>query len=99
MKLIFPINIRAAGLYYSAELKAGGVSKPVLTRFGFHVIKLEQVRPLEFNEVKSRIKEKISGAAQKKALMSYIESLKESYACELNEINIQKAIEQKLFQR
>ncbi len=82
-----------------SKLKAGAVSKPVLTHFGFHIIKLEQVRPLEFNEVKSRIKEKISGAAQKKALMSYIESLKESYACELNEANIQKAIEQKLFQR
>jgi parvulin-like peptidyl-prolyl isomerase len=82
-----------------SKLKTGGVSKPVLTHFGFHIIKLEQARPLEFNDVKSRIKEKISGASQKKALMNYIESLKESYACELNEANIQKAIEQKLFQR
>ncbi|HOT76778.1 MAG TPA: peptidylprolyl isomerase, partial [Candidatus Wallbacteria bacterium] len=81
------------------KLKAGGVSKPVLTNFGFHIIKLEQVKPLVFNDVKNKIKEKLIGSTQKKALMSYIESLKESYAYELNEEGIQKAIEQKIFQR
>ncbi|HOD38988.1 MAG TPA: peptidylprolyl isomerase [Candidatus Wallbacteria bacterium] len=81
------------------KLKPGGVSRPVLTSFGFHIIKLEQVKPLVFNEVKNKIKEKLIGSTQKKALMSYIESLKESYAYELNEEGIQKAIEQKIFQR
>ncbi len=55
------------------KLKAGGVSKPVLTNFGFHIIKLEQVKPLVFNDVKNKIKEKLIGSTQKKALMSYIE--------------------------
>lgn len=81
------------------KLKPGGVAKPVLTNFGFHIIKLEKSKPLVFNEVKNKIKEKLSGSTQKKALLNYIESLKESYAFELNEENINKAIEQKIFQR
>jgi parvulin-like peptidyl-prolyl isomerase len=81
------------------KLKPGGVAKPVLTHFGFHIIKLEKARPLVFNEVKNKIKEKLSGSTQKKALLNYIDSLKESYAFELNEENINKAIEQKIFQR
>lgn len=81
------------------KLKPGGVSRPVLTNFGFHIIKLEKSKPLVFNDVRNKIKEKLSGSTQKKALMNYIDSLKESYSFELIDANIQKAIDQKLFQR
>ncbi len=82
-----------------SRLKPGSVSKPVLTQFGFHIIKLEQSRLLVFNDIKNKIKEKINSASQKKALLNYINSLKTSYECTLYEDNIQKAIDQKLLQR
>lgn len=81
------------------KLKIGEVSKPVLTNFGFHIIKLENIKPLSYVEIKNKLKEKISGAAQKKALNEYIEKLKEEYPFEILESNIQLVIDKNFFQR
>lgn len=55
-------------------MKKGQVSAPVKSNFGFHVIKIEDIRPVTvptFNEVK----EQLRSAAQEKKLEEYIRSL------------------------
>ncbi len=78
-------------------MKPGEISAPVLTNFGFHIIKLEAAQPLSFSD--SKIKEKLSPVIQKKLLLKYIETLKTSYDYKFDDKNIKYAIENKLFQR
>lgn len=55
-------------------LKAGAISKPVKTQYGWHIIKVEDIRPaqfLPFDEVKDRIKQKL----QQEAIQKYLTSL------------------------
>jgi len=55
-------------------LKKGKVSKPVETQYGWHIIKVDDIReaqPLEYSEVKSELKVKL----QQDALQKYLSSL------------------------
>lgn len=55
-------------------LKAGAISKPLKTQYGWHIIKVEDIRPaqfLPFDEVKDRIKQKL----QQEAIQKYLTSL------------------------
>ncbi|HNY11649.1 MAG TPA: peptidylprolyl isomerase, partial [Candidatus Wallbacteria bacterium] len=72
-------------------IKPGEVSAPVLTNFGFHIIKLEDVQTLSFSD--SKIKEKLAPLIQKKLLLKYIETLKTSYDYKFEDKNIKYAIE------
>lgn len=38
------------------KMKVGEISEPIKTQFGYHVIKLEDKKPVEFDEVKDQIK-------------------------------------------
>lgn len=80
-------------------LKAGEISKPVLTNFGFHIIMLESARALDFNDVKGRIKEKLIPVMQKKNLLGYIDKLKARYGFKFFDDKIRYVIDNKLFQR
>src|SRR5262249_33899 len=56
------------------DLKKGETSKPVKTSFGWHIIKVEDIRPVTiptFNESKESIRAKL----QEKRLSEYVRSL------------------------
>jgi peptidyl-prolyl cis-trans isomerase C len=61
------------------SLKPGEVSAPVKTRFGFHVIKLTDIKegdPANFEQSKGSIQKQLITQKRKKLFDSYIESLK-----------------------
>ena len=54
-------------------LKVGAISKPVKTQYGWHIIKIEDVRPaqfLPFDQVKDKIRQKLQQDAIQKYLLS-----------------------------
>lgn len=72
-------------------LKDGGVSEPVKTRFGWHVIKREAHRPagkLPFEDVKDDLARKLEGERQQGALVKLLKELEESAKVELKLENI-----------
>lgn len=75
------------------KLKKGEVSEPVKTQFGWHVIKLEDMRekkPPAFDEVKERI---IAALVQQKA-QEVMQSLRSKAKVEIVDPDIKKAMEQ-----
>ncbi len=72
--------------------KAGDISGIVKTQFGYHIIRLEAVRPaayVPFEEVKDSIKNAIVQARQGEMLEKYIESLKKASKVTINESLLQ----------
>jgi peptidyl-prolyl cis-trans isomerase C len=68
--------------------KAGDISGIVKTQFGYHIIRLEAVRPAAyapFEEVKDSIKNGIVQARQGEMLEKYIDSLKKGSKISINE--------------
>ena len=68
--------------------KVGQVSQPVKTQLGFHIIKLEGVRPptyVPFAEVKDFIRQKLMQEKQTETVQKYIEDLKKNAKIVINE--------------
>jgi peptidyl-prolyl cis-trans isomerase C len=68
--------------------KVGDVSGIVKTKFGYHIIKLEGVKPpayASFDDVKDYIKQNIGQAKQTETIEKYIEELKKSSKITINE--------------
>ena len=64
------------------SLKPGEVSKPVKTRFGYHVIKLIDIKkgePANFEQSKESIKRQLMGEKRKKIFETFVDKLKETY--------------------
>ncbi|MCK5426123.1 MAG: peptidylprolyl isomerase [Thermodesulfovibrionia bacterium] len=69
------------------SLKVGEVSKPVATRFGYHIIKVtdtKEGRQGEFDEVKNTLSKRLVMEKQKDLFDSYIDSLKKNAKIETN---------------
>ncbi len=71
--------------------KVGDTSGIVKTQFGYHIIRLEGMKPpsyVPFEEVKEFIKQKIAQDKQKEVLEKYIEELKKNAKITINEANL-----------
>lgn len=55
-----------------AKMKVGDISEPITTQFGYHIIKLEDKKPLEFDAVKDQIKAQL----QQEKFKEYIDKVK-----------------------
>lgn len=71
----------------AARLKAGEISEPVKTRFGYHIIKVtdkQMGKPVEFEKIRSNIYQRLAAEKQKEFFDSYISDLKTQYKVEIN---------------
>jgi len=68
------------------KLQPGEVSEPVRTRFGFHVIKVEERRAAEvvpFEDVKDQLKEKLLRSQMDKYTAQYVQELRQKASVEI----------------
>jgi peptidyl-prolyl cis-trans isomerase SurA len=68
------------------SLPVGGVSEPVRTRFGWHVIKVEQHRAVpvkSFEEMKDQLQEKLTREQLEKYTNQYVKELRQHAAVEV----------------
>ncbi len=72
---VLPANLVPEFAEAMAKLKKGGITRtPVQTRFGWHVIRLEETRKLDFPEYE-KIKNRIAGQLQQQAIVKLVKEL------------------------
>jgi parvulin-like peptidyl-prolyl isomerase len=75
------------------SLKAGEVSPPVKTQFGYHIIKVTEKKEgkvVEFDKVKDLLNQRMTAEKQKEVFDSYITTLKKDYKVEINKEELSK---------
>lgn len=78
----------------AASLNVGEISVPVKTQFGFHIIKVTDMKkgaPIEFENIREMLSQRLSGEKQKEAFDKYMEGLKKNYKVEFNKDASMKA--------
>lgn len=73
--------------------KAGELTGPVKTQFGYHIIKVLEKKegtPVEFEKIKKLLTQRLTGEKQKEVFDSYINNLKGSYKVEVDKAAIAK---------
>ena len=76
-----------------ASLKKGEISGPVKTQYGYHIIKMTDMKEgpvIEFDKVKDIIMQKLSGDKQKEAFEKYMAELKKAHKVEINKDALSK---------
>ena len=69
------------------SLKEGEISDIVVTEYGYHIVKVEEVLPgktLPFKEIKERIRQILAGKKQKSVYDEWIKELKKSSFIEIS---------------
>jgi parvulin-like peptidyl-prolyl isomerase len=64
------------------KMKAGEISEPIKSRYGWHIIKLvelNEMRQLEFEETKDKIRKKLEKIAKDRLVNSWMSELKGKY--------------------
>ncbi len=70
----------------ASELKAGEISKPVKSNYGFHIIRVTDKKAgpvIEYDRIKDLISQKLSGERQKESFDKYVADLKKTYTVEI----------------
>lgn len=78
-----------------ANLKKGQVSGIVKTEFGFHIIKLADIKEgarIELNTVKENVRSMLSQEKQKDIVEKYIQDLRKKYKVEINKAAVEKVV-------
>ncbi len=69
-------------------LELNGISQPVKTQFGYHIIKLtdkKEALPHDFDSVKANIVQNLTAQKQQEVYMNYLNDLKASHNIEITE--------------
>jgi len=69
------------------SLKAGEVSPPVRTQYGYHIIKVTERKEgnvVEFEKIKGLLTQRLTAEKQKEVFDSYINNLRNSYKVDIN---------------
>lgn len=75
------------------SLKAGEVSKPVKTQYGYHIIKVtdrKEGSAMSFEKVKDMLTQKVTAEKQKEVFDSYLKNLRASNKVEINKEAVAK---------
>lgn len=78
----------------ATALKAGEISGPVKTPFGYHIIKVTDKKSgpvVDFDKVKGLITQKLNADRQKEVFDSFIDELKKNYKVEINKDALAKS--------
>lgn len=77
------------------KMKIGEISKPILTEYGWHIIKVTDIRPIErfpYKRMRDEIYRRLMGIHRDKMIQKanqFLEKLRERYQVKLNKENVQ----------
>ncbi|MEW6003051.1 MAG: peptidylprolyl isomerase [Nitrospirota bacterium] len=77
----------------AVRLKPGDISEPIKTKSGYEIIKVtgrKLGKPVELEQIKSMIAQRLAAEKQKEGFDSYMEALRKSYKVEINKEALSK---------
>ncbi|MCI0468819.1 MAG: peptidylprolyl isomerase [Nitrospirae bacterium] len=76
-------------------MKKGQISAPIKTQFGYHIVKVVDIKPesfMDIKNVKENLRNVLAQEKQQKILEEYIKGLKQAYKVEINKAEVDKFI-------
>ncbi|MDI6800746.1 MAG: peptidylprolyl isomerase [Thermodesulfovibrionales bacterium] len=75
------------------NMKKGQISAPIKTQFGYHIIKVADIKPesyIDLNNLKENLRSVLAREKQQKVLEEYVKGLKQTYKVEINKAEVDK---------